>query len=114
MVDSLSISAEIRARRGLRPAPGTETAFLVLDTESVPDGRLLAKVKYPGEDLAPNRGVLGAVLLGSGCRHHGQDRSCQQEDYSEDQHGCVRSEGGEEEGGRSRSGDGNSAVDDRE
>jgi predicted PolB exonuclease-like 3'-5' exonuclease len=60
MVDSLSISAEIRARRGLRPAPGRETAFLVLDTESVPDGRLLAKVKYPGEALAPEDAVRKA------------------------------------------------------
>ncbi|MFO0807129.1 MAG: 3'-5' exonuclease [Gemmataceae bacterium] len=32
---------------------GTRTAFLVVDTESVPDGRLLAQVKYPGQDIEP-------------------------------------------------------------
>lgn len=32
---------------------GTRTAFLVVDTESVPDGRLLSQVKYPGEDVEP-------------------------------------------------------------
>jgi predicted PolB exonuclease-like 3'-5' exonuclease len=35
-------------------------AFLVLDTESVPDGRLLSHVKYPGEDLTPEEAVLRA------------------------------------------------------
>ena len=60
MVDSLSISAEIRARRGSRPAPGAETAFLIVDTESVPDGRLLAKVKYPGDTLTPDEAVRKA------------------------------------------------------
>ena len=28
---------------------GPRTAFLVVDTESVPDGRLLGQVKYPGD-----------------------------------------------------------------
>jgi len=32
-------------------------AFLVLDTESVPDGRLLARVKYPDETLSPEEAV---------------------------------------------------------
>ena len=32
---------------------GTRTAFLVVDTESVPDGRLLSQVKYPADDLDP-------------------------------------------------------------
>jgi len=43
-----------------RPAPaetGTRTAFLVIDTESVPDGRLLAAVKYPGETLTPEDAI---------------------------------------------------------
>jgi predicted PolB exonuclease-like 3'-5' exonuclease len=35
-------------------------AFLVMDTESVPDGRLLAKVKYPGENLTPEEAVARA------------------------------------------------------
>src|SRR5262249_26775306 len=35
----------------------TSPAFLVFDTESVPDGRLLGKVKYPGENLTPEQAV---------------------------------------------------------
>jgi predicted PolB exonuclease-like 3'-5' exonuclease len=35
-------------------------AFLVLDTESVPDGRLLGKVKFPDEALAPEEAVRRA------------------------------------------------------
>jgi predicted PolB exonuclease-like 3'-5' exonuclease len=38
------------------PAP----AYLVLDTESVPDGKLIAKVKYPGETLSPEEAVRRA------------------------------------------------------
>jgi 3'-5' exonuclease len=33
------------------------TAFLIVDTESVPDGRLLASVKYPNEILSPEEAV---------------------------------------------------------
>jgi predicted PolB exonuclease-like 3'-5' exonuclease len=55
-----SISAEIIARRAQRPAAGTATAFLVLDTESVPDGRLISRVKYPGEDLPPDEAIRRA------------------------------------------------------
>ncbi len=51
-----SISAEILARRGAAPA-GPTTGFLVFDTESVPDGQLLAQVKYPGEDLTPDAAI---------------------------------------------------------
>jgi hypothetical protein len=36
---------------------GTRTAFLVIDTESVPDGRLLAAVKYSGENLSPEEAI---------------------------------------------------------
>jgi predicted PolB exonuclease-like 3'-5' exonuclease len=39
---------------------GARTAFLVIDTESVPDGRLLAAVKYPGENLSPEAAVARA------------------------------------------------------
>jgi predicted PolB exonuclease-like 3'-5' exonuclease len=51
------ISAEIIARRGQRPPAGTETAFLIVDTESVPDGRLLARVKYPDDVLTPDAAI---------------------------------------------------------
>jgi hypothetical protein len=33
------------------------TAFLVLDTESIPDGRLLNLVKYPAENLTPAQAI---------------------------------------------------------
>lgn len=39
------------------PDPTTRTAFLVVDTESVPDGRLLAAVKYAGENLSPQEAI---------------------------------------------------------
>ncbi len=35
----------------------TETAYLVFDTESVPDGQLIAAVKYPGEGLTPDAAI---------------------------------------------------------
>ena len=52
-----SISAEIISRRATARAAGTTTAFLVFDTESVPDGRLLARVKYPDESLTPEEAI---------------------------------------------------------
>src|SRR4051794_11772744 len=60
MATSSSISADIRARRNARPAPGAATAYLVLDTESVPDGQLLQRVKYPGESLSPEEAIQRA------------------------------------------------------
>jgi hypothetical protein len=43
--------------RLVTPENGTRTAFLVVDTESVPDGRLLSAVKYAGENLSPEEAV---------------------------------------------------------
>ncbi|HEY1191097.1 MAG TPA: hypothetical protein VGE74_25915 [Gemmata sp.] len=39
---------------------GTRTAFLVVNSASVPDGRLLAAVKHPGEDLTPDEAIQRA------------------------------------------------------
>jgi predicted PolB exonuclease-like 3'-5' exonuclease len=39
---------------------GSSTAFLILDTESVPDGRLIARVKYPEDNLSPEEAVARA------------------------------------------------------
>jgi 3'-5' exonuclease len=39
------------------PEAATQTAFFVLDTESIPDGRLLSLVKYPGENLSPEEAI---------------------------------------------------------
>jgi predicted PolB exonuclease-like 3'-5' exonuclease len=52
-----SISAEIISKRATAKEASASTAFLVFDTESVPDGRLLAKVKYAGENLTPEAAI---------------------------------------------------------
>src|SRR5947209_14957931 len=43
---------------------GTESsappAFLILDTESIPDGKLLSQTKYPGENLPAEEAVKRA------------------------------------------------------
>src|SRR5438876_10170900 len=39
-----------------QPRPG----FLVVDTESIPDGELLARVKYAGENLSPADAIARA------------------------------------------------------
>ncbi len=46
----------------IRPALeiGARTAFLVMDTECVPDGRLLQLLKYPNEPLSPEEAVARA------------------------------------------------------
>jgi predicted PolB exonuclease-like 3'-5' exonuclease len=41
-------------------AVGPATAFLILDTESVPDGRLIGRVKYPEEKLDPEEAIRRA------------------------------------------------------
>ncbi|MCI0639502.1 MAG: 3'-5' exonuclease [Gemmataceae bacterium] len=35
-------------------------AYFLFDTESVPDGKLIAKVRYPGEDIAPEEAIQRA------------------------------------------------------
>ena len=52
--------ADTFAARSALPDTGTRTAFLIIDTESVPDGRLLSAVKYAGENLAPEEAVARA------------------------------------------------------
>jgi predicted PolB exonuclease-like 3'-5' exonuclease len=34
-----------------------QTAYLILDTESIPDGRLLARIKYPDDSLTPEAAI---------------------------------------------------------
>jgi predicted PolB exonuclease-like 3'-5' exonuclease len=60
-----SISADIISRRAARTAAGAapagpQTGFLVFDTESVPDGALLSRVKFPGEHLTPEEAIARA------------------------------------------------------
>jgi 3'-5' exonuclease len=54
---SSQISADIKARRAETQAPGVATAFLILDTESIPDGRLVSGVKYPADNLTPEAAI---------------------------------------------------------
>ncbi|MEI7688478.1 MAG: 3'-5' exonuclease [Planctomycetota bacterium] len=51
------------------PAP----AYLIIDTESIPDGDLLAKVKYPGEDLEPVAAIARAQKEASAASPTGSD-----------------------------------------
>lgn len=60
MVNSSSISTEIRNRRAARDTLQPATAFLILDTESIPDGRLINRVKYPDENLPPEEAIRRA------------------------------------------------------
>jgi 3'-5' exonuclease len=62
MVDTEGMARIVSAARAKRPVAGSilPTAFLILDTESVPDGRLLARVKYPGENLTPEEAIARA------------------------------------------------------
>ena len=39
---------------------GASPAYLLFDTESVPDGRLIGKVKYPDQTLTPEEAVRRA------------------------------------------------------
>ncbi len=73
MVTSASISAEILAKRTARAVPGATTAYLVLDTESVPDGELLRRVKYAGEGLSADEAILRAQSEASAASFTGSD-----------------------------------------
>jgi predicted PolB exonuclease-like 3'-5' exonuclease len=58
-----SISADIISRRAAKAASGAtlpQTGFLIFDTESVPDGRLLARVKYHQDNLTPEQAIARA------------------------------------------------------
>jgi predicted PolB exonuclease-like 3'-5' exonuclease len=62
MVNSISadIIARRKAARQQAEAGGPATAFLIVDTESVPDGRLIQRVKYPDETLTPEEAIARA------------------------------------------------------
>jgi predicted PolB exonuclease-like 3'-5' exonuclease len=70
-----SISADIIARRQQARADSNTpaTAFLIVDTESVPDGDLLARVKYPGENLTPEQAIDRAQAEARGLSQTGSD-----------------------------------------
>lgn len=45
---------------GTNPEAALAPAYLIIDTESVPDGELLSRVKYAGENLSPEEAVSRA------------------------------------------------------
>ena len=49
-----------------------KTRYLVVDTESVPDGRLIADVKYPGEGLSPEDAIARAQAVSGRSRNTGR------------------------------------------
>jgi predicted PolB exonuclease-like 3'-5' exonuclease len=53
---------------------GERPPFLVFDTESVPDGKLLAQVKYPSENLTPEEAIARA-------QQEARERSRDQSDF---------------------------------
>lgn len=55
------------------PAADAPPAFLVIDTESIPDGRLLAYVKYPGEELSEEEAIERAQEEARASSHSGSD-----------------------------------------
>jgi predicted PolB exonuclease-like 3'-5' exonuclease len=59
-VISSSIAADIISRRATRPVGSAATGFIIFDTESVPDGDLLGRVKYPREGLNPEEAIARA------------------------------------------------------
>lgn len=46
--------------RSIAADPATKTAFLVMDSETIPDGRLVSAVKYPDQNLSPEYAVAKA------------------------------------------------------
>src|SRR5262245_46374332 len=65
--------ADAFAARAASQDNGTRTAFLVVDTESVPDGRLLAAVKYANENLSPEAAIERARAEAREQRWSGSD-----------------------------------------
>jgi 3'-5' exonuclease len=54
-------------------SPSGPPAFLVLDTESVPDGKLLARIKYAAENLSPEEAVCKAQAEAREASNKGSD-----------------------------------------
>src|SRR5438067_9690566 len=48
-------------------------AFFIMDTESVPDGKLLAHVKYSGDKLSPEEAVARAQTEARAASYTGSD-----------------------------------------
>src|SRR5438105_4425629 len=59
-MDASEIAGEIKANRSARSASSSQAAFLVLDTETVPDGTLIQQIRYPDENLSPEDAIARA------------------------------------------------------
>ena len=51
----------------------TDTTFLIVDTESIPDGRLLRSVKYPEQDITEEEAIEKARVEARELSHVGSD-----------------------------------------
>ncbi|WP_020473108.1 ribonuclease H-like domain-containing protein [Zavarzinella formosa] len=60
-------------RTRLTAEPSTQTAFLVIDTESIPDGRLLQMVKYPEQNLTEAEAIEKARQDARDASYNGSD-----------------------------------------
>jgi predicted PolB exonuclease-like 3'-5' exonuclease len=64
MVNSATIGADILRQRAERAeltrSGAADTAYLILDCESVPDGKLVSEVKYHGQNLSPEEAIRRA------------------------------------------------------
>lgn len=54
---NISIAADMKAQQANRPAGASTTGFLIFDTESVPDGLLLKRIKYPHDNITPHEAI---------------------------------------------------------
>ncbi|MFQ3593222.1 MAG: 3'-5' exonuclease, partial [Gemmataceae bacterium] len=68
----MNIAADIIARRSSRAATAS-TGFLIFDTESVPDGRLIARSLYPHERLSPEQAIERARAEAKASSREGSD-----------------------------------------
>jgi hypothetical protein len=68
----MNIAADIIARRATRAATAS-TGFLIFDTESIPDGRLIARSRYPHEQLSPEEAIDRARAEAKAASREGSD-----------------------------------------
>jgi hypothetical protein len=66
-------TVELTPRSHASADAGTRTAFLVVDCESVPDGRLLSAVKYGDQNLSPEEAIERARVDAKETSWNGSD-----------------------------------------
>ena len=68
----MNIAAQIIARRASRAATAS-TGFLIFDTESIPNGELIARTCYPDEQLPPEEAIERARAEARAASRDGTD-----------------------------------------